>query len=78
MIRNFDIDYVFSVYERLKKYLIRIMKKDNLIYVWNRKIKQPVRFADFYDWYRACNSNYINIKPGWIKVTIDELKKENW
>ena len=68
MVRITDSEYVYSLYSRLRKCFMHLP---------GRKIVTK-RFIDFYDWYVTLDRDAIMSRPGWCKVTIDELKKENW
>ncbi len=74
MIRNLNIDYIYVVYVKLKKYhdiYGRICILDAFY------DDDDTRFFKFYDWYIS-KGNTIKIKQGWTKTTVNELKEKGW
>lgn len=73
MIRNFDVDYVYNIFRKLKKYYEVYSKKNIFEDVWYKE----TRFDYFYDYF-VLQGDIIKIKQGWTKTTINELKEKGW
>lgn len=74
MIRNFNIDYIYKVYVKLKKYY-EIHGENSILD--DAFYDCDTRFFNFYDWYVE-RGNTIKIKQGWTKTTVNELKEKGW